>query len=277
MTVPIWQTLIAMTVYIVFLIFFIDIMRKHHKFASWFWLLSLLTIPLWLAGGVEGWFRWAKILSVVFPTIFLGFARLASADNRPGKIWDILRQRWVLWFLYGILFLNITEATLKDFQLGYTWNGIVGLLLCVTIPFADKYWKLDKDNKGDLVVYTSVAWNFIYTTWNLCFVYGEAGAFFASSICILFAAEIYPIIKRRPELYVISRVYTLAIHMLLRACFPTLFSTVMSAEGWFNAEVVVIWGLINLLLTIPFVFWHCWQLHTGKAEFSFKRIKNSQG
>ncbi|MGO2083063.1 hypothetical protein [Vagococcus sp.] len=265
---------LTMIIYIVILMFIVEVMRKNYRFSSWFWLGTLLTFPLWImSGGITGWFRWVKILSVILPTIILGFSRVANADHNVGKVWDFLRGNWMLWFLYGILFLNITEATIKDLQMGNYYNALAGLILCITIPYAPKYWKIENSPNGDLLVYTTIMWNFLYTTWNMAFVYAEGATFFASSICILLAAEIYPLIKKRPELYVIARVYTLATHLLVRAIVPELFPKIMNSSTWYHPEFMKYWGIINAIIAIPFVFWYTWQLHTGKAEYSFKRLK----
>ncbi|QIL46628.1 hypothetical protein G7081_05825 [Vagococcus coleopterorum] len=264
----------TMALYIIILMLIVEFMRKNYRFASWFWLATLLTFPLWImSGGVDGWFRWFKILSVILPTIVLGFARVANADNKMGEYWESLKKNWMLWFLYGILFLNILEATIKDIEMGNYLNAFAGFVLCLTIPYAPKFWELENKPNGDLLVYTTVMWNFLYTTWNAAFVYAEGATFFASSICILLAAELYPIIKRRPELYVIARVYTLATHLLIRALAPTLFPQIMNSTTWFNPEFLKYWGTFNFIIAIPFVFWHTWQLHTGKSEQSFRRIK----
>ncbi len=271
MSTPIWQYALSMTAYTLFLLVIIGVMRKHYKFASIFWVCTLLTFPLWLMGGVQGWFRWAKILSVILPTIVVGFIRIANYEDRKGKVWEILKKPWAIWFLYSILFLNIMEATMKDFTTGNLFNAMCGFLLCVTIPFPMKYWKISKEKHGDLIAYTTAFWNFAYTTWNLCFVFGESKEYFASSICILLAAELYPILMKRPELYIISRVYTLATHLLIRACLPNLFPTVMNASSWQNPTLLKYWGIANFVLIVPYVFWHMWQLQTGKADVSFRR------
>lgn len=276
MQIPVWQYIVSMAGYTIILMLIVEFMRKKVTFTNFFWIASLLTFPLWIMGGVTGWFRWSKILSVIIPTIFVGFSRLANADSLSnkyqGKVWDSLRQEWVLWILYGVLFLNIAEATIKDFTLGNLFNAGCGFLLCVTIPFPYKknFWKLG-DKNGDLIVYTTAAWNFLYTTWNACFVFAESPVYFASSVCILAAAEIYPIIKGRPELYVIARVYTLATHLIIRACLPTLFPSLMDATSWQNPDVLKYWGIANFILIVPYVFWHVFQLHSGKANLSFRR------
>lgn len=272
MSIPWWQYVLSMGAYIGFLLGMIDFMRKRYRASLWFWAATLLTLPLWLvSGGVVGWFRWMKILSVILPVILIGFTRISHVEEKAGRLWAGLRKDWFLWFLYAMLFLNIAEATMKDFTTGKLFNGAVGFLLCVTIPFPPRFWKFSKDGKAEFLTYTTVAWNFLYTTWNACFVFGESGACFASSICILLAAELYPLLKRRPELYIISRVYTLATHLILRACAPSLFPYLMDASSWVSPTVLRYWGMANLVLMVPYVFWHAWQLETGKANASFRR------
>ncbi len=278
MEIPVWQYVLSMGGYIALLLVVVGVMRRYYRFANGFWIASLLTFPLWLMGGVVGWFRWAKILSVIVPTIFVGFSRIANFEKPKGKFWESLQKDWVLWVLYGVLFLNIMEATIKDFQMGNIFNAMCGFLLCVTIPFPAKFWKISSEKYGDLIVYTTAAWNFIYTTWNACFVYAESPMYFASSVCILLAAELYPILKGRPELYIIARVYTLATHLLIRACFTDLFPVLMDASSWQNPLVLKYWGIANFVIIVPYVFWHMWQLQTGKAESSFRRgrVENAQ-
>ncbi|WP_335869491.1 hypothetical protein [Bacillus sp. 2205SS5-2] len=271
----IFPYVLSMPIYFGLLLAIIAFFRKHYKLSAYFWIASLLTFPLWIIGGVDGWFRWVKILSVLIPTIIVGFSRIAVYEDRKGKIWDFLKREEFLWFFYGILFLNILEATIKDATMGNYFNAAVGFLLCVTIPFAPKFWKFTTSSAyGDLIANTTASWNFLYTSWNACFVYAESPTYFASSLCILLAAEIYPIIKRRPELYITARIYTLAAHLLLRASFDV-FPQVMDSSAWFNPEVLKVWGIINFVLIVPYVFWHMWQLHSNKANVSFRRLKSA--
>ena len=274
MDIPVWKYILSMGAYFTLLMAIVGLTRKYYKISNWFWIASLLTFPIWImSGGVVGWFRWFKIVSVIFPIIFLGLSRVAIYEKRQGKFWGALQKNWVLYVLFGVIFLNIMEATVKDLQTGNYFNALCGFLLCVTMPYAPKFWKfsLNHGDRADLMAYTTLAWNFLYTTWNLCFVYGESHNYFASSVCILLAAEIYPLIKRRPELYITARAYTLATHMIFRACLPNLFPAVMDSSAWFNPEVLKYWGMINAMLIIPYVFWHTWQLHTGKSEVTFRR------
>lgn len=259
MEIPIWQFLISMPAYIIVLLFIVEIMRKHYKFAAIFWILALLTFPLWDA-QLDGWFRWVKTFSVLVPTaLIVGLARIVNFEKKDGW-WSFFRKDWVLWTLYGVLGLNILEASLKDLALGNYFNAISGFILIVTIPlFKSKFskkrgWAFSKDAPGDLLVYTDPMWNFLYTTWNIAFVYAEHPGFAASSLSILLAAELYPIIKGRPELYVTARVYTLATHILIRATYD-IFTPIMDSTQFANDTVVYYWGLINFVLHVPYFFW----------------------
>lgn len=263
MDISFLQYLFTMGGYFIFLIGLIVIMRKYPKFANVFWLASLLTFPLWLMGGIEGWFRWAKIFSVILPTIILGFSRIAHLTDKKGKIWGAFRKTWILYFFYGVLFLNIMEATLKDFALGNYFNAICGIVLCVTIPIPLKYWAVSMKEGCDIVGYTTIAWNILYTTWNACFVFGESPNYFASSVCILLAAEIYPMIKRRPELYCTARIYTLAAHLILRACFPMLFLNLMNSTPWYSDQALSLWGAINVIAAVPYLLWFVLKIKKG--------------
>ncbi len=50
-----------------------------------------------------------------------------------------------------------------------------------------------------------------------------------------------------------------------------LFPTIMNSEAWFNPDVMFWWGMANGIMGIPFVFWYCYQLSSGKADVSFRR------
>lgn len=86
--------------------------------------------PLW-AENVVGWFRWAKTVSVLIPTaIFVGFARIARLHREnPNQMLAFFRGDWVLKVLYLVLFLNIAEATAKDFATANYFNALCGFHL----------------------------------------------------------------------------------------------------------------------------------------------------
>ena len=71
MTVPVWVTPISMVAYTVLLMLLTEFMRRHYRTSMWVWVVSLVTIPLWIANiPGDDWCRWAKNLSVILPLIF---------------------------------------------------------------------------------------------------------------------------------------------------------------------------------------------------------------
>lgn len=278
MNLPLWQYLVSMPLYVGILLIMIELMRKYYKASAIFWILTLFTFPLWGA-QLEGWFRWAKTLSVLIPTaLIVGLGRIAQFEKREGW-WSFFRKDWVLWSLYGVLGLNILEASLKDLALGNYFNAISGFILIVTIPlFKSKRnkrngWEISKKKPGDLLVYTDPLWNFLYTTWNIAFVFGENPGFAASSLCILLAAELYPVIKGRPELYVTARVYTLAIHILIRSTYD-IFTPIMDSSQFANPTAVHYWGIFNFAIAVPYLVYYFYKRHKGAQDLKLQTAQS---
>ena len=275
MDIPVWQYAVSMPLYIGILMILVEVMRKRPRASAIFWILALFTFPLWDT-QLEGWFRWVKTFSVLVPTaLILGLGRIAHYENRSGW-WSFFRKDWVLWSLYGVLGLNILEASVKDLAMGNYFNAISGFILIITIPLFKSSgkkngWVFSKKKPGDMLVYTDPMWNFLYTTWNIAFVYAENPGYAASSLCILLAAEIYPHLKRRPELYVQARAYTLAVHILIRATYD-IFTPIMDSSAFASERVVYYWGLINFVLHVPYLFWY----FIKRRKF-FKQISDSTG
>ena len=100
MTVPVWITPISMVVYTVLLMLLTEFMRRHYRTSMWVWVVSLVTIPLWIINiPGDDWFRWAKNLSVILPLIFAGLGRIAAVQQKDTPFWRLMRKRWVRWTL----------------------------------------------------------------------------------------------------------------------------------------------------------------------------------
>lgn len=169
-----------------------------------------------------------------------------------------LKEKWPMWILYAILMLNIIEAMLQDVSSGYYFNAACGLMLCVTIPLPTKHWRVGKnDGKNtfaEILADLPLAWCLLYVTWNAAFVYGENISYFASSLCILLVPQIWMFFKKRVDLWLMARVYTLAVHLLIRASYD-IFTPVMDSSAWFSADFLRIWGIVNFALHIIYVLY----------------------
>jgi len=245
---------LSMGSYFVILLGVIHFMRKHGVASHYIWIASLLTIPFWL-GSVSGWFRWVKMLSVLVPVIILGFTRLAQSSERKG-IYNLFKGNWVLYFFYAVITMNILEATLKDVALGHYLNALPGFILIITVPMPIKYWEVSKEKSRDILCYSTYTWSILYTTWNACFVYGESPAYFFSSCCILMAAMIYPMLAKKPELYMTARIYSLITHLIIRASLPLFFLNVMDASQFFSPVILTNWGVFNAVFGLVYLVWY---------------------
>lgn len=261
---PALSFIVSMAVYMLLLFLFLEFTREKQGFFKWFFLFALLTIPLWFI-NLSSWFRWAKTISVLLPICVVSFIRIANDGRHNSKKWAFFQKKWWMWFLYAILFLNIAEATKTDFELGNYFNAICGIILCITIPLPIKHWRIakydGKNNFAELIADLPLAWCLLYVTWNAAFVYAENISYFASSICILIIPEIWILTKKRTDLWLMGRIYTLALHILIRSSYD-IFSPVMNSGAWFNSELLKYWGLANLVL------------HGGYLIYWFFKLRN---
>lgn len=109
-------------------------------------------------------------------------------------------------------------------------------------------------------------WCLFYTTWNAGFVYAENTGFFASSICILIVPEIYSLIRKRSDLWLHARVYTLVIHMFIRGTFGDVFAPIMGSEAWRNESIIPIIGILNLVFGVVYTIWWFNKLNQEKIR-----------
>lgn len=257
MDIPVLSFIVSMMIYILFLFLFLEYSREKKGFYKWFFVIALASLPLWFF-NLHSAFRWEKSFSVLIPMILVGFLR-AAHDTKHEGFMPSLKKKWPLWILYFVLMLNIAEATVSDFGSGNIFNAICGIILCITIPLPTKHWRIGKtDGKhafAELIADLPLAWCLLYVTWNAAFVYGENTAFFASSICILIAPEIWMLWHKRVDLWLMGRIYTLGIHILIRSSYD-IFAPVMDSSLWFNADVLYYWGAANLVLhAVYLVYW----------------------
>jgi hypothetical protein len=253
-TIPWWQYLLSMTAYIAILYLLVELARKYLKTTTVIGILAVLAFPLWFKTFGDNWFRLGKVLLVVIPTCFVNICRMSN--KYKGKGIEALKKNWVFWVLYVVLFLNILEASIKDLTLGNYLNFAAGMLCAITIPLPPKYWKFgSKEGWAELICDIPLMWCLFYTTWNAGFVYAENTGYFASSICILIVPEIYSLIRKRSDLWLHARVYTLAIHIFIRATFGDIFAPIMGSDAWRNEGIIPIIGMFNLVFGIIYTIW----------------------
>lgn len=245
---------VSMAFYMLFLFLFLEYSREKQGFFKWFSVFAICTIPLWFL-NLDSWFRWVKTISILIPLLFFTFIRIANDGNHNHKFTS-LRKKWPMWVLYGILILNILEAMAQDISSLNYFNAISGLILIITIPLPINHWYVGKnDGKNsfaDIIADLPLAWCLLYVSWNAAFVYGENITYFASSLCILLIPQVWMFFKKRVDLWLMGRVYTLAVHLLIRACYD-IFTPIMDSSAWYSSSFLYYWGLVNLILHVLYI------------------------
>jgi len=245
---------VSMAFYMLFLFLFLEYSREKQGFFKWFSVFAICTIPLWFL-NLDSWFRWVKTISILIPLLFFTFIRIANDGNHNHKFAS-LRKKWPMWVLYGILILNILEAMAQDISSLNYFNAISGLILIITIPLPINHWYVGKnDGKNsfaDIIADLPLAWCLLYVSWNAAFVYGENITYFASSLCILLIPQVWMFFKKRVDLWLMGRVYTLAVHLLIRACYD-IFTPIMDSSAWYSSSFLYYWGLVNLIFHVLYI------------------------
>ena len=229
---------------------FYELCRRFVWFATIIVGLMPLSIPFW-GNQLTGWFRWAKSLSVIIPTSLVNLSRLAHLHPHPK--WQTLTKKWPMWTLYVVIVINILQASIKDFSLGNYFNGIAGIILIATIPITPENWNIDPENKNDFCFGLSKPWCFLYTTWNIAFVYAENPSYVAHVTCILFVPLWYAIIQDKPHLWYQARAYTLALSLFIRSAYDFV-TPMMDSAQWFDPAILSMWGGANAVLCLAYGF-----------------------
>ncbi|SMF03005.1 hypothetical protein [Pseudobacteriovorax antillogorgiicola] len=240
-----------------------ELARRFVVSATVLFVLMLSSIPFWNA-NLDGWFRWAKSISVLVPTVLLFVARIAH--RRPHPKLDVFEGKWLMWVAYAVLMLNIAEATIKDVTLGNYWNSIVGVIVAATIPIKPRDWYIERDSKfNDFLFSLPTLWCVLYTTWNICFVYGERTEFTAHVFSILMVPLAYSVIMKRPDLWYSARVTTLASSLFFRSAYDVV-TPYMDTSSWANAKVTQTFGLINLALAFAYLGYLGYRKKNSKTQ-----------
>jgi len=257
-----------------FLFLFLEYSREKQQFYKWFSIIAICSFPLWFL-NIDSWFRWAKTISILIPLLFFNYIRISN-DGKHKDTLMALKKKWPMWILYFILMLNIVEAMLQDLGGANYFNALAGLILCITIPLPTRHWRVGKnDGKNgfaEILADIPLSWCLLYVTWNAAFVYGENIAYFASSLCILIIPEIWMFFRKRVDFWLMARVYTLAVHLLIRASYD-IFTPVMDSSAWFSASFLYYWGLLNLVLHVVYLAY--WFAKYRSKDYVLKYTENT--
>eukprot|EP00703_Trepomonas_sp_PC1_P002293 JAP94313.1 Transmembrane domain-containing protein [Trepomonas sp. PC1] len=215
------------------------------------WTSSLLTFPMWKQ-NMENWFVWAKLISIlIFTIVQSAFSHFESKKQLKEPNQPQNPHLKLQWFFYLLLITNISEAVVHDIQQGHVFNAISGIIQNLPLPLPPKYLEL----KGKRIhFYTSAYWVFVYVSWNMCFTYNTA---MNTVLCFgkLAAAGLYTIIHNDASTFVVARIYTLNVIMIIKATSPYFIKYVLFKNNIpFNSTIRKMWDIFNTLNAIPLLW-----------------------
>lgn len=281
---------IAIGVPLLFLFYLIGdhLSRISVQVTFWFYLLVLLSCPLWFIQPLDGAFEYAKIVSIYIPiqlfnSIRVSFMITHSDENKKYNFFLRELDAYVLkpirmnvqviylWFLLEIvLIVNIAEAVLADVTIQNYFNAAAGVILIVTLPLPARersediprnrrFMGIDNSKDGpryfDFLFDLPLAWILLYTSWNMCFALDARDTSAGSIAAVLAAALVRSLWGGRFDLWMQSRVYTLALRYAILGYYDV-YSELVNTVEWNIPQVVEVWGIINLVFCIIYAIWY---------------------
>ncbi|WP_028114392.1 MULTISPECIES: DUF5692 family protein [Ferrimonas] len=210
-----------------------------------FFVLPIVLIPLWASYGVSYWFKWVKLYSVVGACVLFTLIRYTKVGE----------MKWAKFCAAGFLALNISEAVLQDFSMGYTanvLNAIGGIFSIITLTGWAQIQAAKTKDKDMVWPAMTTFWIIAYDVWNFAFVYLNFPGSATAQFMVLTAATI-PSLLITKGTWLQARAFTLALSFMYYFTNPAMYeSNVVMLPR--NDELMLAIGFLSFLLnTILFI------------------------
>ena len=228
----------------------IEMMARYRYFAFVISVFALLTFSLWLEKFVD-WFYFVKILSVWLPLLAYGIIKALYPISQKANSWATQFAR----LGFFLLVLNILEASFKDLQIGNYLNSATGILLILILPLlSSTNWTADDYKGSPFLIYadTPYFYIFLYSSWNICFVYSVFPQYFLIVALSLAYCLCHVYIIKVPRLWFSFRTFTLGLILMIRAN-TDLVETHLDLSHLYHPDATTIWGGINLILIFGYL------------------------
>jgi hypothetical protein len=237
-------------------------LARHYKVAPYlmFIVLPILLTPLWMDAGM-GWFRIAKLYSVLLGAIMITFYRFN---------FGLKDHKWLAYIIIFFLGFNIAEACLQDWSqrdLPNMLNAFAGIL---NISAMLLYWstiRIGSEKPHDMLwPGLTIAWIICYDLWNVTFVYLNFPNTVAYTMIAVIPAPTIAAIFIARGTWLQARAYTLAIYMIYVVT-SSMWDPDLSFTTPLPRNDVVVWTLVGLSLgaNILYVLFYYRYKFTKKA------------
>ncbi|MBU1020494.1 MAG: hypothetical protein KJ847_04705 [Firmicutes bacterium] len=282
------QSGLAWIVVVCCLFLFNEVTRRN-KWAGFFgfFVLPLLLTGLWFTvlrdSTYTDWFHLFKVYSSTAGCIGFWLIRHYEKKDKDTKkvTWRLSATKFAMWFPPFILAVNILEAVIKDFEIGFTYfgvhsgplmgeavgvmggswnfmNGIAGLLNIIAITG----WvgisirnKTKKDSSKDML-WPDMLWFWIiaYDIWNFAYTYNAIPTHsFYAGLALLIAPTLCAFTLGKGA-WLQHRAQTLAIWCMFAQTFATFQDgSRFTVESTYNSTIYTIISLLALLVNIAVV------------------------
>jgi hypothetical protein len=194
-------------VFMLLLLIVLNELFRHYKWPTlaFYIIIPFVIIPLLYILGyteVSYWFKWVKLYSVVLACIWFTFMRYTKLGVKT----------YALFIAAAFLAVNIAEAVIQDFSMGFTpniLNAIAGILSIITLTGWRSIHIEDTKQRDMVWPAMTIFWIVAYDIWNFVFVYLNFPGSAANQFLVLLACTI-PALFIKKGTWLQARAFTLA-------------------------------------------------------------------
>ncbi len=222
---------------------------RHFKIPAivFYFIIPIVLIPFWMNSGISHWFRWVKLYSVVFAAVWFTLVRFTKLGQ----------YKFAKYIAAAILCINIAEAVVQDFSMGYVpnvLNAVGGILSIITLT---KWQQIGPDNtavKDMTWPAMTTFWIIAYDIWNWTFVYLNFPEHAAYHLMVLLSCTI-PSIFIKKGTWLQARAFTLAGWMIYLFTFRHFIdsSIVVVPRGYF---LMLAAGILSIGSNAIYAYFH---------------------
>lgn len=245
-----------------------------------FVVLPVLLTLVWYVNRdneITSWFTWIKVYSALAGSLIYMGIRYRSYHKK---------YSWFVFLVPGILAINIIEAVIREFQVG--WQGFEGMV--DGMYYISGNWNYLNAFAGLINLFLICGWIGIYATkgkrkdmiwpdqtrlfiiaygvWNIAYVYSCApGNAFYSGFGLNIAATL-PALLWAKGTWMQARAHTLSFWMIWVMTFPYFFATgsAFNVSVSYNPTANWILASISLTLNIILAIWQVYRIVTYRLN-----------
>ena len=248
MSIYLTFTSIFYLLFSIFVLLFIEINRRVLILSVLITLFVALFFHFFSKSSGWSWFDWAKRYLVCIPIFLFALSEFSNSYNK--KITKNFSKYIGTYLMPFIFFLNMTVTVMYDFLGKYLFNGVIGILLILTIPRFWKGWYFDDKNILGFGS-DSLDWILLYSIWSVAFIYNHAGHgishMFIPFILILLLSLLYCFIYQKWHWWICARAYSIYLTLFSDSFFPTLFPKVFPSHPSVHIQLII--GFISLIIS----------------------------